>query len=388
MQPQSKVLVVDDHPTNIMIIREALDGAYQLATANSGEEALQIADDFQPDIILLDIMMPGIDGYEVCRRVRSNPALCHCKILMVSAKAMLSERLEGYDVGADDYITKPFEEEELTAKIRVYSRLKSMEEVDQLKSNVLTLLGHETRTPLNGIIAPAKMLASDEDIDIEEQKMLADMVYRNATRLHTLFEKVMLLSGLKSGKVDLAFEKTDLSKLVRRVISKATPWAEDNCVSLDADLPDSATAWFDPEHIERVIASLLDNAIRFSPSEESVTIGVCAEDDQVVLSVTDRGQGIDPEFLPHVLDDFTKDEAQHHAEGQGLSLAIARQIVLHHRGTINVQSTKGNGATFTVRLPISAPAPTERHTGPKKGPKKGDITDCFASSAAGRDRGG
>ncbi len=355
MQSQSKILVVDDNPTNINIIRETLDGAYQLATANTGEEALQIAPDFQPDIILLDIMMPGIDGYEVCRRIRDNPALCHCKILMVSAKAMLSERLDGYYAGADDYITKPFEEEEFTAKIRVYSRLKSTEEVEQLKSNVLTLLGHEVRTPLNGIITPAKMLASDGDIDIGEQKMLADMIYRNAKRLHTLFEKMMTLSELKSGKVNFTFEETDLSKIVCQAISKTTPWAEENCVSLNADLSETATAWLDPKYIERVIATLLDNAIRFSPSEESVTIVASTKDDQVVMTVTDRGQGIDPEFLPHVLDDFSTASAKHHMEGQGLNLAIARQIVLHHRGTISVQSTKGNGAIFTVRLPISPP---------------------------------
>ncbi len=361
MQPQSKVLVVDDHPTNIKIIREALDGAYQLATAASGEEALQIVPKFLPDIILLDIMMPGIDGYEVCRRVRSNPALCHCKILMVSAKAMLSERLQGYEAGADDYITKPFEEEELTAKVRVYSRLKSIEEVDQLKSDVLTLLGHETRTPLSGIITPAKMLASDDDIDIDEQKMLADMIYRNATRLHTLFEKVMLLSGLKSGKVNFTFEETDLSKLARRAVSKAAQWAEDNCVSFSTDLPETATAWLDPDHIGRVIGSLLDNAIRFSPSEETVTIGLCTEDDQVVITITDRGQGIHSEFLPQLLADFTNATIEQHTEGQGLSLAIARQIILHHRGTISVQSTQGHGATFTVRLPISAPSPTDCH---------------------------
>ena len=125
MQPRSRILVVDDSPTNIKIAKVTLGEIYHLATAVTGEEALQIAPDFQPDVILLDIMMPGIDGYEVCREIRGNPALRNTKIIMVSAKAMVSERLEGYEAGADDYITKPFEEDELLAKVRVFLRLKS-----------------------------------------------------------------------------------------------------------------------------------------------------------------------------------------------------------------------------------------------------------------------
>ena len=102
--------------------------------------------------------MPGIDGYETCLRICANPKLKHAKIIMVSAKAMVSERLQGYDACADDYLTKPFEEDELLAKVRVYLRLQSIEEIDQLKSDLLSLVSHETRTPLNGIIGPRKVI--------------------------------------------------------------------------------------------------------------------------------------------------------------------------------------------------------------------------------------
>ncbi len=125
MQPRSRILVVDDNPTNIKIAKAVLGEDYDLALAVTGEEALEIAPAFRPDVILLDIMLPGIDGYEVCRKIRGNPALRHTKIIMVSAKAMISGRLQGYEAGADDYITKPYEEDELLAKVRVFLRLKS-----------------------------------------------------------------------------------------------------------------------------------------------------------------------------------------------------------------------------------------------------------------------
>lgn len=134
MQRQSRILLVDDNPTNLAILEEMLGDEYRWEAATSGEEALEIAPDFQPDLILLDVMMPGINGYETCRRIRANPALRNVKIVMVSAKALVSERLEGYDAGADNYLTKPFDEKELLAKVRVYlSR-------EQMKREIMEML--------------------------------------------------------------------------------------------------------------------------------------------------------------------------------------------------------------------------------------------------------
>jgi len=191
VESKSKILAVDDSATNVAVMQEMLNEAYNLKTAASGEEALEIANDFRPDITLLDIMMPGIDGYEVCRRMRATPSLRQTKIIMVSAKALVSERLEGYAAGADDYITKPFAEDELQAKIKVYLRLKNVEEVDQLKNGVVSLLGHEMRSQINGILLPTTLLMSDEDMAGVERKMLADMVYRNIKRLHGLLEDIV-----------------------------------------------------------------------------------------------------------------------------------------------------------------------------------------------------
>jgi signal transduction histidine kinase len=369
MQPRSRILVVDDNPTNIKIAKVVLGETYHLATAVTGEEALQIAPEFRPDIILLDIMMPGIDGYEVCRQIRDNPALRHTKIIMVSAKAMVSERLEGYEAGADDYLTKPFEEEELLAKVRVYMRLKSVEELDQLKSNVLSLLGHETRTPLGAIITPAEMLAADEEIDAEERNMLAEMICRNARRLHAFFEKVMTLSAMKAGNVGFRFEEGNPCEVVRDAVAEMASQAAAREVTIEQDLPEMPIATIDRQQIQCALTTILDNAVRFSPPGGQVTVRVRNEDDHILMNVTDCGEGIDPHFLPHVLDDFTSADIEHHTEGQGLSLAIANQIVLAHSGTISVESIKDKETTFTVRLPAA------REAG------EGSPTTCVACAA-------
>ena len=155
MKSEHRILVAEDDPVNVEILLEMLDDQYQLQIARNGEEALEIAHSFVPDVILLDIMMPpGIDGYEVCQRIRANSRHKFVKILLVSGKTMKEERLKGYEVGADDYITKPFAEEELEAKIRVYLRLKHAEEVDKIKSEALARLESVVRnTPMVAIKA-------------------------------------------------------------------------------------------------------------------------------------------------------------------------------------------------------------------------------------------
>ena len=129
MQEKRKILAVDDNLTNLAVVEELLGSHYVLMTASTGEDALKIAQEFQPDLIVLDIMMPGIDGYEVCRQMRMNPSLRYTKIIMVSVRATVAERLKGYQAGADDYLTKPYDEEELLAKIRAHLRLKAFEAI-------------------------------------------------------------------------------------------------------------------------------------------------------------------------------------------------------------------------------------------------------------------
>lgn len=255
-----------------MGLEELLRDDYQLATAMSGEEALDVAPVFCPDLILLDIMMPGIDGYETCQQLRTLSKLRYTKILMVSAKAMATERLQGYESGADDYVTKPFNLDELKAKIRVCLRLKSLEEVEQLKSDMLTLLQHETRTPLNGIIGPAELLREDMEMAAEERAELLDTVLSSAAQLHTLLDKVVALGAMKGGTYQWQRVPSDLGEVVRWAVCKAAPGAAFRQVQIEQELSDLPPISLDAERVEEVLRALLENAIRFSPIGGRVVI--------------------------------------------------------------------------------------------------------------------
>jgi two-component system sensor histidine kinase/response regulator len=351
MQPRNKILAVDDNVIDIMTIERLLSEHYDLKTASAGEQALKMAADFQPDIILLDNMMPGLDGGDVCRQIRSDSRLRHTKIIMVSGKSRVSERIEAYQAGADDYITKPFNEDELLAKIRVYLRLKSVEELDQFKTDVLTLLCHEARTPLNSLIAPVEMLMSEEEVDAEEKKLLIEMVHSAANRLHRFFENVMLLSYLKSGKLPLNPEPADLSDVVHEAVCDVATKAAEHNITIEEKFDPGPAVNLDRQQIRMAVTSILDNAIRFSPSDARVNVCVTGDSESACVSVTDWGEGIDPDYLPYVFEELSDPDIDHHSRGQGLSLAIARQIVLQHNGTISAESAKGAGSTFTIRLP-------------------------------------
>src|SRR5690606_26401105 len=245
MSRAAKILAVDDHAPNLAILQEMLEGEYQLELASSGEEALERVGSVRPDILLLDIMMPGIDGYEVCRRIREELGLRSLKIIMVSAKASVQERLHAYEVGADDYVTKPFDEDELAAKIRVYSRLKAVEEINQLKHGVLSVVANQLRTPLCAIALPAQMLRDEPAMPRDQRIRLGRFIAYHGLRLERLFRKLDLLAEMRSGAWRPKLASVSAAEVVAKSLESCRAVAEekrtelvtrcDGCGSMEID---------------------------------------------------------------------------------------------------------------------------------------------------------
>lgn len=354
MQIPSRILAVDDSLLNLKVL-EILLADYTLQTATSGAEALEIAPSFRPDVVLLDVMMPGIDGYATCRKIRDNPSLRHTKIIMVSAKSELNERLAGYEAGADDYITKPFDGDELLAKVRVYLKLKSVEEVEEVKNRTIEVLQHSNRTPLNNIISYAELLTCGCELDDDTRTESLEVILRNARRLHQLLEKGETLASMKSRQFFFEFTRGDVCDDIQQILAAFAARISDRSVTVQSHLPPSAPAFFDQVQMQFVIRALLDNAIRFSESGGIVNVELRQLDGQLVLTVADQGAGISHDLLPRVFEPFGNPESPLFNRGDGLSLSIAQQIAWAHDGDIWAESEPGCGATFSLRIPRAEP---------------------------------
>ncbi len=213
------ILIVDDNRRNIDIIARLLKADYELLTAESGERALEIAAETRPDIVLLDIMMPGINGYDVCRSLRARSEFSSTKIIMVSAKAMTSERLKGYAAGADDYVTKPFDLDELEAKVKVYARLSSEETTKITIAALLKNLSTRIGTPLSYLQDAADLLNNDESIQGSSRELL-QIVCQSTATIRAADNEIKLLSKLELGDTTPNLMPANPEALLQRALAK------------------------------------------------------------------------------------------------------------------------------------------------------------------------
>lgn len=350
MHPKNRILVVDDDPINTDIIREIFEADCDLAFAEDGEEALARIKNFQPDLILLDIMLPKMDGFQVCKIIRDDPRYHFIKIILVSGKAELHERLKGYEAGADDYVTKPFIDEELQAKVNVFLKLKRAEEIDLIKSNLLTLFSHETRTPLNSIIGIGELLLQEKNLD-HHIKTSLKMIVDSGYDLLDYIKKSGLLCELKSG---ITLEKTR-EHLIEHICGVATSLqAALERKNLTIHLPGKKDISYPADWalLDKAFSYVFNNAIKYSPEHGTVTVDVQTSTDGYYVKVYDEGSGISINRLDRIFDEFAIHDVYHHVKGQGLSLSIAKNIVELHGGKIYCENRPEKGAVFIFQLPL------------------------------------
>ena len=350
--PQSpRILAVDDSQVNLIVLEDLLSADYELRCADSGEEALGIACEFQPDIVLLDIQMPGLDGYETCRQLRQDTRLQHTKIILVSSMSEVTDRLEGYAAGADDYLSKPFDDDELLAKIRVFLRLKNAEELDAFKSDVLALINHETRTPLNGILGSLELLAESMAAMMSEDRELLQIALQSAHRMNGLIRKSMLCAELKSGTARLSIEPIDLAALCKEAEATARSRIEGAAAAVEFRGANGTIVAGDVGLLRFVCESLLENALQHHAGAQPIVVALECGDDSAELSVADAGPGIDRSTMQNLFSGFTAADVKHHSAGHGLSLAICKEITALHGGAITAQNAADGGLHVCVSLP-------------------------------------
>jgi two-component system sensor histidine kinase/response regulator len=368
------ILVVEDNALLLEGIRDLLEvSGYRVLMAGDAVQALALLQHNHPDLIVSDIMMPGMDGYELYEQVRLRPDLLDTPFVFVTARGEKADIRRGKELGADDYITKPFEEEDLLvvvrAKLARRQALKQQREdqFGELKRTIVATLSHEFRTPLTYVINYSEMLGSQEgQIDPDDFRQFMQGIRRGAERLHRLVLDFITLVELETGEAESTYQ------LRRRVIDDISPWlrtvvrrhqeaAEARHLRLEIDVPDGLPPVLaDEVYLANAIGRLLDNAVKFSkPTSERIRVWAEADGTSLRLSVEDQGVGIRQEELVSLFVLFRQiDRPKQEQQGTGSGLAICKGIVEIHGGEVEVASVYGVGSTFTIQLPLAGANPS------------------------------
>jgi signal transduction histidine kinase len=367
MMADALIMVVEDDLALLEGIRELLElSGYRALTASNGREALDLLEKELPDLIISDIMMPEMDGYEFHSAVREIGRLTSIPFIFLTARGEKSDIRRGRSSGADDYITKPFDDEDLLAAIRgklarfEAVRNRQTEEIADFKHKILLTLSHEFRTPLTYILNYSDLLAQEGgSLSAEDFDEFMIGIKRGAQRLNRLVEDFLILVELESGEARNAYnfrraQVEDTSAWLRILARRYAAEAERKKLELKIDVPDNLPQIVaDEAYLSDAINRLLENAIKFSePKSKSIRFSAGVEEDQLVIRVQDHGIGIADEDLERLFDVFHQiDRAKREQQGTGSGLAICRGIVELHGGSLQVESEVGSGSTFSLVLP-------------------------------------
>lgn len=370
------ILVVDDEPDNFDVIETLLsEQNYQLHYAANGKNAIASLDAFKPDLILMDVMMPEMDGIEVCKRIKANPEWQIVPIIMVTALNSKSDLANCLNAGADDFISKPINSVEMRARVHSMLRIKqqydNIQALSQIQSNTINILestlnelrgtlssrmSHELNTPLNGIMGTISLLQEDiENMDINEIREMLGWVDDSAQRLENLTKKFLLYLELETSPsrqqsfktAHTKFSSTVVASTLRSYVHKLK--RSDN--DLIFELEDAEIALSD-RYLLTILHELVDNAVKFSSSGTRITINSQVVDNMFNLSVHDLGRGMTKEQVDRI-DAFVQFERKtYEQQGIGLGLRIVKKIVELAGGIFAINSIYQQQTTVNISLPL------------------------------------
>jgi two-component system, sensor histidine kinase and response regulator len=362
-----RILAVDDMPDNLVLIETILeDEGYEIILASDGITALAEIEKSPPDLLLLDVMMPVIDGYEVTRRVRKNPKLPYIPILLITAHDQ-SSLIVGLDAGADDFVRKPVDPEELSARVRSLLRLKhSIDEREQMvlqREDFIAHLTHDLRTPLVAADIMLGLFKKEAFCPIsQDMQQAVSALIRSNQSLMQIVDTLLEVHSHESGAKKFTFINCNLWEIAQDVVQELTPLAEEKGLSLQLKLlAEDNTNSEKPEikvvgdslELRRMLTNLLGNAIKFT-NLGYVEIRINSSDNYqgnswVTLEVQDTGIGFSEEEKATLFQRFRK--GKHKKSGSGLGLHLVHRIVQVHQGTIEASSQLEEGTLFSIRLP-------------------------------------
>jgi two-component system sensor histidine kinase/response regulator len=346
------VLLVDDFPDTLALYEAMLtDNGHRVRTATSGSDALRLVDEHEPELVLLDVSMPMMDGFEVLRRLRERRNGGPAVIMLTAARREPHAIEAGLKEGADAYLTKPIDSRELLARVRAAIetfRLRRLLEAQ--RRDHIAMLVHDLRHPLSSLGLLAELLDA-EDMPAGERQSAVSQMRGLCREMARLVDGVLVASRLEAGVFSVEPRLTRVRKIVEPMLAVFSPVATRRRVALEFDGSLDLEVFADAQKLRQALDNLLANALKLTPRGGRVRVRVVQQRDQTVFEIADSGPGVAPEETESIFDRYKQGSHGRAAGGAGLGLAIARGIAEAHHGTISVSAGDLGGASFRIALP-------------------------------------
>lgn len=364
--PPARVLVVDDVPANVRLLTGILKvEGFQVFTAESGPEALQAIPQFDPDVVLLDVMMPEMDGFEVCERIRATPESAHLPVVMVTALRETADRVRAIEAGADEFLSKPVDALEVVARVRSLTRAKrdrealerayaDLQRAEHLRDSLGEMLVHDLRTPLTTMLASLDLMRTGQAGDLTDlQGQVVHLCTRGGQHLLSLINEILDIGKMESGEMRLEITPVDIAALVSEAWEHVAPQANANDIKLRQNLA-ATPLHADEDLLRRVLINLLGNAVKFSRRSTTVEVRSSLRDGTFHFAVEDQGTGIHPRDKERIFEKFGQVEARREGRriSTGLGLTFCKLAMEAHGGEIGVDSVPDEGSTFWFSIPL------------------------------------
>lgn len=361
------LLVVDDDAGNRDVLSRRLrQQGHTVETAASGSDALRLMQGTDFDLVLLDIMMPDIDGYEVLGHIRRDDRLRHVPVIMISAVNEVESVVRCIEAGAEDYLTKPFNPTLLKARIsaclekkrgrdretilfeQLQQNYKRLQELEKARDDMRNMIVHDLRTPLTSVIVGVEMLQKHGVLSNMQAEMV-DIAVRGGKTLLGMINDLLDVEKMESGSTQLQYEMLSPAELVSDAVRQVMSLAGEGHTAITVDVPATLPPFRgDAKKLSRTLVNLIANAIKFTP-RGTVTVTGARQGEATHFAVADTGQGIPPEAFDRIFEKFGQLDT--HKVGTGLGLAFCKLAVEAHGGTIAVDSTVGAGSVFSFSIP-------------------------------------
>lgn len=363
-----KILIVDDVVSNVLLLKVLLKNEkFKTVTASDGLEAIQQAEKELPDLILLDVMMPQMDGFETAMHLKNNPTTAGIPIIFLTALNSTQDIVKGFQAGANDFITKPFNKEELLVRVNhqislVAAKKLILERTEELRKTIVgrdklySVIAHDLRSPLASIkmVLNMMVLGLSEDVIGKEMYQMLQMVNHSTEDVFSLLDNLLKWTKSQIGKLNVVYQDFRIDEVVEGVLDIFSLVSKSKNIQLVNDSIDTVTVHADVDMVKTILRNLLSNALKFSYEGSQIIIGSQVETDKIIVSVKDSGKGMSAEDKEKLLKTETHFSryGTNNEEGSGLGLLLCQDFAIKNGGDLWFESEEGKGSTFFFSLPL------------------------------------